>query len=61
MVEATNDVEVDPEEARLSALFAPLKEDKAAWEASFTEEERAKGAAFEETLRTNVDEARAFQ
>ena len=60
MVEATNDVDADPEETRLEILFAPLKADKAAWEASFTEEERAKGAEFEETLRTNVDEARAF-
>lgn len=46
---------------RLMELFAPLIADKMAWEASFTEEERAKGAQFEETLRTDPEAARAFQ
>ena len=41
------------EQQRIMALMAPLKEDKAAWESSFTDEEKQKGAAFEEELKSN--------
>ena len=57
-------VEANPEQdndQRLMNLFAPLIADKAAWEASFTEEEKAKGAEFEATLRTDPEAAMAFQ
>ena len=42
------------------ALLAPLKADKQAWEASFTEEEKAKGAEFEEQLKASPDALTEF-
>jgi len=56
-------VEATPQDnsARLMELFTPLIADKMAWEASFTEEEKAKGAAFEATLRSDPEAALAFQ
>ena len=44
-------VEAQSEEQRLAALFAPLIQDKMAWEATFTEEEKAEGAKFEQELK----------
>ena len=48
------------ERARIQGLIAPLKADKAAWEASFTEEERAKGQEFESNLKTDHELLQAF-
>ena len=42
------------------ALVAPLKADKAAWEATFTEEEKEAGNAFVEHLRANRESQQAF-
>ena len=54
-------VEANSEEQRIQALFMPLIVDKVAWETSFTTEEAAKGAAFEEQLRSDPAAAQAFQ
>ena len=40
--------------------MAPLKADKANWEATFTEEERNAGAEFEMTLRSDPNALQAF-
>jgi len=53
-------VEALDENDRVTALLAPLKADKAAWEATFTEEEIAKGSVFEESLRTDSDALALF-
>ena len=48
------------EQDRIQALLAPLKADKAAWEASFTEEERTAGVEFEQTLRSDPEALQTF-
>uniref|UniRef100_A0A7S3I0U6 EF-hand domain-containing protein n=1 Tax=Favella ehrenbergii TaxID=182087 RepID=A0A7S3I0U6_9SPIT len=53
-------VEADTQRERMMALLAPLIEDKNAWEASFTEEERAKGEQFEQELKTSPEALQAF-
>ena len=54
MVEANPEqVSATSEQERVMALVAPLKADKAAWEATFTEEEKEAGNAFVEHLRAN--------
>jgi len=46
-------VEQQTENDRINALLAPLRTDKSAWENSFSAEEQAAGAAFEEKLKTD--------
>lgn len=41
-------------------LLEPLLKDKADWEAQFTDEERATGAAFEQNLKDDPQELMAF-
>lgn len=53
-------VEAQSEEQRLAALFAPLIQDKMAWEATFTEEEKAEGAKFEQELKDQPEKLQAF-
>lgn len=40
-------VEQVDEQQRIENLLAPLKQDKQEWDATYTEEERQKGAEFE--------------
>ena len=61
MVEAGAAAQISPEEQqRIMSLLAPLKEDKAAWESSFTDEEKQKGAAFEDELKKNPEALQTF-
>ena len=49
------------EQARLQALFAPLAADKAAWEASFTEEEKNASEAYTAEMRDSEEKRVEFQ
>lgn len=45
---------------RIAALLAPLIEDKNMWETSFTEEEKASGLNFEQSLKTSPEALQEF-
>ena len=52
--------QVQADLSRFADLIAPLKRDKQEWEASFTEEEKQKGAEFEESLKSDPEALMAF-
>ena len=53
-------VEADSQREAMMQLLGPLIQDKNAWEASFTAEEKAKGEEFENELKTNPEALQGF-